>query len=73
MSNLEILKPVANEERANSTHLTKSAGTLTRAKRGKTKPVQFARENSTRVKRMEFGLLSIDDLGLCFNSIEIWR
>lgn len=53
-------------KKPNSTHLTKSAGTLTCAKRGKTKPVQFARENSTRVKRMEFGLLSIDDLGIVF-------
>ena len=73
MSNLEILKPVANEERTELNPLNQERGTLTRAKRGKTKPVQFARENSTRVKRMEFGLLSIDDLGLCFNSIEIWR
>ena len=60
-------------KKPNSTHLTKSSGTLTRAKREKTKPVQLARENSTRVKRMEFGLLSIDDLGLCFNAIEIRR
>lgn len=66
MSNLEILKPVANEERTELNPLNQERGNPNLCKRGKTKPVQLARENSTRVKRMEFGLLSIDNLGIVF-------
>ena len=66
MSNLEILKPVANEERTELNPLNQERGNPIPCQARKTKPVQLARENSTCVKRMEFGLLSIDDLGIVF-------